>query len=172
MDEKDFEHVFNLYYTSLCKYLFLFTDDFDLIEDTVQSVFVKLWEDKYKIAIRQIKVYLFVAARNRILNAIRDTKRRRTILYSIFLNTSAEGCSEDVINIEEFCVIVEQAVSRLPSKMQAVYRLSREKKLSYKEIALLQNISIKTVENQISNALRILIADINRQCRKKGWSEY
>lgn len=154
LNREDFEHTFNLYYRSLCKYLLLFTDDFGMIEDTVQSIYVKLWEDRDIISIHYIKTYLFVSAKNRILNSIRDQQKRRDLLQDYFVNELIKEQADEIIDIDEFISLVEKLVDDLPPKTKNVYCLSRYNNMSYKEIANKENISVKTVENHIAKALQ------------------
>jgi RNA polymerase sigma-70 factor (family 1) len=154
LNRERFEHIFNLYYRPLCKYLLLFTDDFEMIEDVVQAVCVKLWEDREKISDDYIKTYLFVSAKNRILNSIRDQKRRRDLLHDYFVNELAKEQADDIIDFDEFISRVEQSIEDLPPKTKDIFRLSRYDNMSYKDIAGHENISVKTVENHISKALK------------------
>lgn len=154
LNKKEFEHIFNTYYHSLCKYLLLFTTDFAQIEDVVQSIFIKLWEDRDTITTINVKSYLFIAARNRILNAIRDSRNREDILEDFYKNELIIENAEEIINFEEFYNLVQESVNHLPERTQEVYRLSREQKIPYKIIASDLNISIKTVENHMTNALK------------------
>ncbi len=154
LDKKEFEQNFNLHYNSLCRYLFLFTSDFTEIEDVVQSVFLKLWEDRETVSNINIKSYLFIAAKNRIINTIRNKRNQRNLLEDFLLNELIQEDADDIVNIDEFYIKVQESVNLLPEKTQIIYRLSREKKLSYKEIAEKQNVSIKTVDNQMSSALK------------------
>jgi len=154
LNREDFEHTFNLYYRPLCKYLLLFTDDFGMIEDTVQSIYVKLWEEKDTISINYIKTYLFVSAKNRILNSIRDRQRRRDLLQDYFVNELIKEQADEIVDIDEFILLVEKSVEGLPPKTKNVYCLSRYSNMSYKDIASKENISVKTVENHISKALQ------------------
>lgn len=153
LDKEEFEHIFNLHYKSLCKYLLLFTKDFDIIEDTVQSIYVKLWEDRETISINHIKAYLFVSAKNRILSSIRNQNRRRDLLQDFLVDELIKEEADDIIDIDEFHSLVEKCVNELPPKAKNIYCLSRYDNLSYKEIASKENISVKTVENHISKAL-------------------
>ncbi len=125
-----------------------------MIEDTVQSIYVKLWEDKDTISINYIKTYLFVSAKNRILNSIRDQQKRRDLLQDYFVNELIKEQADEIIDIDEFISLVEKSVDDLPPKTKNVYCLSRYNNMSYKEIASKENISVKTVENHISNALQ------------------
>nr|WP_236263860.1 RNA polymerase sigma-70 factor [Dysgonomonas sp. Marseille-P4677] len=156
MDEKEFEHTFNLYYHSLCKYLYLFTTDFTLIEDVVQSAFLKLWEDRENVSITNIRAYLYLVVRNRIINAIRNNRNRKNLLEDFFIEEMINEEATDIIDFEEFYEKVQESVNLLPEKAKIVYRLVREEKFSYKEIAKKHNVSVKTIENQMSYALKCI----------------
>lgn len=166
LDKEEFERIFNLYYRSLCKYLLLFTDDYEVIEDTVQSIYVKLWEDREVISINYVKTYLFVSAKNRILNFIRDQKKRRDLLQDYFVDELVKERADDIIDIDEFISLVEKLVDDLPPKAKNIYCLSRYENMSYKEIASRENISVKTVENHISKALQKINSSLSSYYKK------
>ncbi len=165
-NNEHFEHIFKLYYYPLCKYLLLFTDDFDMIEDTVQSIYIKLWEDKEKITINYVKTYLFISAKNRILNSIRDHQKRRDLLQKYFTNEMIHEQADEIVDIDEFISLVENAINELPPKTKDVYCLRRYNNMTYKEIANQRNISVKTVENHISKALQKINSQLSSHYRK------
>lgn len=160
LGKKEFESIYNLYYDSLCKYLYLFTNDFSLIEDTVQSVFIKLWEDRDSIQFLNIKSYLFIATRTRILNAIRDKKKKDNLFISFYQDELINANSKEIIDYDEFYGVIQKLITKLPEQTQTIYKLSRKEKLKYKEIAKILGISIKTVEKHMSNALKYLNENI------------
>lgn len=166
LDKGEFERAFNLYYKSLCKYLLLFTNDFGIIEDTVQSIYVKLWEERETISIDYVKTYLFVSSKNRILNSIRDQNRRRDLLQDYFIDELIKEQADDIIDIDEFLSLVEKIVNDLPQMAKNIYCLSRYDNMSYKEIASKENISIKTVENHMSKALQKINSALNTYYKK------
>lgn len=165
-NKKEFEHIFNLYYHSLCKYLLLFTDDYGMIEDVVQSTYIKLWENREKISNDNIKTYLFVSSKNRILNSLRDRQRRQDILQEYFINELEKENAQDIIDIDEFIVLVEESIHQLPPQTKDIFCLSRYNKMSHKEIAHQKNISVRTVETHISKALQRIYSYINSYYEK------
>ncbi|WP_436414081.1 RNA polymerase sigma-70 factor [Petrimonas sp.] len=155
IDEKSFCYYYDLYFNDLCKSLNYFTRDLDIIEDTVQNVFVNLWENRSTIDITHIKTYLFTSVRNRMLNYIRDNKN---IIIPID-NSIIESFSTDNNDInftfnEELYQVTQEAIATLPEKCKELFILSKHGNYTYKQIAENKNISIKTVENQISIALK------------------
>lgn len=120
-------------------------------EDMVQELFIELWEKKNTLKIRSLKSYLFVAIKNKALMAIRSGK--------VFLDESVlfELCSEyetdQKLIAEELADILNSSINKLPLRCQTVFKLSRFEKLSNRQIAERLNISVKTVESQMTIAL-------------------
>jgi len=157
-DAEAFRFFFEKYYTDLCNFINLYLNDSVAAEDVVQDVYVVLWKKKKEIHIEtSVKSYLLKASRNKSLNYLRDEKVRLNILAR--LGKEAEASSEnfeDALENSQLETIIEKAVKSLPEKCREIYLLSRDQKLTYKEIADKLGISIKTVENQMGNALKKL----------------
>ena len=139
-DEKAFKHLFDTYFVSLCRFMSL-------------SIFMNLWEGRADLTLKiSFKAYLFQSARNRCLNALRDEKDTVPIEggeeygYALAADTSVE--------MEELNRLIEEAVCSLPDKCGQVYRKSREEGKTNQEIAGEMGISVKTVEAQITKALK------------------
>ena len=147
---------FDTYYEDLCNFVNTYLRDESLSEDIVQDIFVYLWEKKDSLPANcSIKSYLYTASKNKSLNYLRtDTSRKRIagVLAPQFEPTVAEA--GQYLEFKELTKIVQDAVEALPSQCKRIYRLSRDKALSNKEIALKLGISVKTVENQITIAIK------------------
>jgi RNA polymerase sigma-70 factor (ECF subfamily) len=156
IDEKSFNEIYDAYFESICRFLNRYTQDVYLIEDVVQEVFVNLWTERSSKEIKYIKTYLFRSARNRILNNLRDQDNRTTLLNDWHKRQYNSRDERDCVDEDEFIIRLQQAVACLPNKCREIFMLSCYEKLSYKEIAEVQNISIKTVENQLNIALKKL----------------
>lgn len=155
IDEKSFRYYYDLYFNDLCKSLNCFTKDLDIIEDTVQNVFVNLWENRSTIDISHIKTYLFTSVRNRMLNYIRDNKNIIVPLDDTVVEYFSTDSDE--INFtfdEELYLVTQEAIDTLPEKCKELFILSKHGNYTYKQIAENKNISVKTVENQIGIALK------------------
>nr|WP_320058068.1 RNA polymerase sigma-70 factor [uncultured Bacteroides sp.] len=149
-----FQKYYDLYYDSLFRFLSLYTQETDIIEDVLQDIFMKLWENKEIVEIQYIKTYLFNAAKNRILNYLRDEQNRHHLLENWFNQQQQEKENRDCFNIETFTIALNNAINQLPTQCREIFLLSRREELSYKQIAEKRNISIKTVETQIGIALK------------------
>jgi RNA polymerase sigma-70 factor (ECF subfamily) len=123
-------------------------------EDIVQEIFVQLWVRRQTLDIRQsLATYLTTAVRYQVYHHIRKAARRVTVPEEQVAHRQTSGCDERLLQ-KDLHGRVHEAVKELPEKCRLIYRLSREEQLTHKEIAHHLNISIKTVENQLTIALR------------------
>ena len=154
---QSFETLFHHYYGYLCSYGEKFTRNHDTAEEIVQEFFVRLWEKREQINIESsVKNYFFRSIKNLCLNYIQHQKiidnHRKTLLKESLTDESYD----DIYIEKELAVKIEESISLLPEKRREIFRLSREEGLKYHEIAKKLNISIKTVETQMSLAIKTL----------------
>jgi RNA polymerase sigma-70 factor (ECF subfamily) len=154
LDENTFRQVYDDYFEQVCRFLNRYSQDIRAIEDVVQDVFVALWEDHRSCEITHAKTYLYNSARNRMLNYLRDTGNRMRILEDWAKAEDELRNATDCIDRNRFHRLLTAAVETLPDKCRAIFILHRDVRLSYREIALKQDISVKTVENQMTIAFR------------------
>jgi len=157
-DKEAFEEFFRTHYGGLCAYVNSFLHDIDASEDVIQSLFLRIWENREHLSPeRNLEGYIFTSARNATLNYIKhqqiETDWQIQMQSNFTNNNSGFGSSiEDL----EFARSIFDAIEKLPLKRRIIFILSRYYKLTYKEIADTQNISVKTVETQISRSLHFL----------------
>lgn len=155
--EKAIDWLFRTYYSYLCKVVYKIIPDTNLVEDLVQEVFYEIWKKKGQIQVSaSIKAYLRRAAVNRSLNYIRDQKIKFGQDDKIPILESREDSVTEKIEAEDLKVIIDHHIDQLPERCRVVFVLSRFEDMSYKEIAGELDISVKTVENQVSKALKYL----------------
>lgn len=154
MDIATFRKYYDLYYDQLCHFLNFYTQDITIIEDVLQEVYLKLWENRDEIEIQYIKTYLFHAAKNRVLNHLRDEQNRHYLLENWFNQQQQEKQGKECYDLEQFTTLLYKAIEQLPEKCREIFLLSRQEKLTYKQIAEKLNISVKTVEAQMGIALK------------------
>lgn len=152
-NSKAFEEIFNRYWKRLFTYAYKIYKENQVCEDMVQEVFISLWNKNKEAAILNLEGYLFKAVKYKIANHIRDLKFStqqldyiESIPDSIFDNLEYEELEKEVFN----------RIEQLPIKCKEVFKLSRIEQKSNSEIAQQLNLSIRTVETHISNALRFL----------------
>lgn len=162
-NERVFEGVFRQFYAPLCRYARQFLPDADDAEEEVQAMFLSFWEKRDGLLITiSLKSYLFRAVHNRCLNrikhfAIREEHRQHTLYTS---ETTTESPVQAILG-DELAERLQRAIQKLPEQCRLVFTLSRFDELKYQEIADQLGISIKTVENQIGKALRMLRAELS-----------
>jgi RNA polymerase sigma-70 factor (ECF subfamily) len=156
-EEQAIDLIFRKYYSFLCKSIYRIIPDTQITEDIAQDVFYELWKKRKNLRINSsLKAYLKRAALNKALNYIRDQKidlrnaPPKEDLVSNNLNIFQSLAEKDLQ--EE----IEQAIDGLPDRCRLVFILSRFEEMTYQQIADSLDISIKTVENQISKALKTL----------------
>ena len=159
--QTDSEHAIDLlfrsHYAFLCQTVYRIIPDKNLVEDLTQDVFYELWRKRETIVIKtSIRAYLKRAARNKALNYIRGQKikfeeeEKTPDLRSTAINSIQQ------MEMSELQACIDKAIDKLPERCRLVFSLSRFEEMSYKQIAEALDISIKTVENQISKALKLL----------------
>lgn len=153
---KGLELIFKEYYEVMCLTALRITKERSLAEDIVQEVFYELFRKRDTVQIQSLIGYLKRSVYNRSLNKIKSSKE---IFDSDDLNlelSDNSSSSQENLEFQELESYLNDVIDRLPEKCRLVFILNRFEELSYKEVAQKMDISVKTVENQMSKALRIL----------------
>jgi RNA polymerase sigma-70 factor (ECF subfamily) len=153
-----FEMLFRTYYQPLCNYAYTFLQDREDAEEIVQSTFLMVWEKRDTLSIRtSVKPYLYAMVRNACLNVLKHEKiKQRYAGEEIALADRAHDSVSQSVATNELEQKIRLAMEALPEQCRLVFKLSRFEELKYAEIAEQLNISIKTVENHMGKALRIM----------------
>ncbi|MCL4540064.1 MAG: RNA polymerase sigma-70 factor [Bacteroidetes bacterium] len=158
-DQSAIEELFCAYYSGLCRFTLGMTHSRDDVEDLVQDIFVKIWTNREVWSPKgSIKAYLFKAARNQALNFIKNRNSHQASACEGQGEIPSPQDTDPSVNLDHKDVraAISTAISKLPQKCRIVFVLNRQEGLAYSEIADVLGISEKTVENQMSRALRIL----------------
>lgn len=155
-DTKAFEHVFLSYHTKIKHFICSLIKSEDDAEDLTQDIFMKLWHSRGMIDTQKsFSSYMYTMARNAAFNHIKHKNVCDSYAGRVTVSDTATGITpEDIIYAEEINLLAEMVVSQMPAQREKIYRLSRHEGLSNEEIATRLKISKKTVENQISIALK------------------
>lgn len=157
-DEQTFGDLFKTHFKPLRNYAFSFVQEQTLAEDIVQTVFLRLWDKIAALNIADsIAAYLYRAVYNESLNALKHNKVRRT--YHSWLNRSTKDHTDAAhrnLQLQELERQLRAAINALPEQCRTIFQLSRYEELRYRDISLRLGISVKTVENQMGKALKLL----------------
>lgn len=151
------EQIYERYWKSLYLSAYSLIKDAAQSEDIVQDVLLQLWLKKDMVEILSLKAYLFTAVRYKVLSYIRSAGNRKVFIGTDEMEKLAGKVDiRDRLNENDINDILEIGISSLPERCREIFILSRKQHLSNKEIATKMGISIKTVENQMTIALRLL----------------
>jgi len=154
-DLKAFEHLFRKYYRRLCAIANQYCHDRDTAEEVVQDLFCKVWEKKDEILITtSVRSYLFKAVYFNTINRVKQQKKD-VELDVIKAEASENYRAEEIVELSEISELVASALDRLPARGQVIFRMNRFEGLTYREIATRLDISVKTVEAYMGQALRL-----------------
>jgi RNA polymerase sigma-70 factor, ECF subfamily len=155
--EYAFDYFFNYYYPGLCVFAQkIISLPEQQAKDIVQDVFVKFWNDREKLDIRtSIRSYLFVSVRNRCMDVLRK-KNRSLQMKEISEGQDVADESFETYILSELESLFNRSLDKLPERCREVFELSRLQGLKNREIAEKLSLSEKTVENQMTKALRVL----------------
>ena len=157
-DAETFEKVFFSFAERIYYFAMRYMRNQHDAEEIVQEVFVKLWENRSNLNDQlSFSGYLFTIARNTIFNQNRKKVNEQAYqeYVKVFLENSTRRTEEDLI-YSDIKGIVDKVVEDLPPQRKLIYKMSREKGLSYKEIAEELKLSERTVEAHIRLALKTL----------------
>lgn len=163
-DQQAFELLFHKYYVRLCAFSNKYLNDREEAQEIVQEVFVKIWEGRETINPEDnLKAYLFKIAQNLSLNKLKRKKveSRYIEIFKLVYIENQEISSHESLIIKELEVHISNSIEKLPTQCRKVFEFSRIDGLKYREIADVLHISIKTVETQMSKALRLLRIELS-----------
>lgn len=152
-----FEQVFKEHFKNLHAYACSILKDEDEAEEMVQNVFYKLWEKKEKISeLQSVPAYLYRSVYNECMNYVKHEKVKMTYEAHAVHHGSIAGQATDTATAKELEHRIANALADLPEQCRTIFQLSRFEELKYREIADKMGLSVKTVENQMGKALKIL----------------
>lgn len=157
-EETAFKTLFLKYYSGLCNFAYSYLGCPHKSEEAVQEVFANFWESIDQLDHSEnIKAYLFTSVRNKALDKIKKEKTEKEYLSKFGLGKTEKVYQKEISNgHSNFVKKVQDAVDNLPKRARMIYRLSRKEGLTYKEIAQILDISVKTVESQMVRTLKKL----------------
>ncbi|MBK0382132.1 RNA polymerase sigma-70 factor [Pedobacter sp. SD-b] len=155
MKKEDFKFLFDTYFDAIKNYIFYRVGDIDIATDIAQDVFVRVWEKQMQLDLKNAKYLLYKIAKDMLVS-----KYRKFEVEAKYNNRMQLELTELVVDnhydYKQLQNSYQQALVQLPEKQRTVFMMSRMEELKYTEIAERLDISIKTVEKRMSNALSYL----------------
>lgn len=157
-DEKAFEAMYKYYYPRLGQFLMRYVHSKKIAEDLIQNLFYNIWKNRTRLEPRgTLRAYLYTGIRNQAFKYLNKEKNRNHTDISKYPHLQEEPpFQEGNLEFKEFRKAVQEAVKQLPERRRHIFLLHREDKLTYREIAEVLDISIKTVETQMSRSIKFL----------------
>jgi len=155
-----FEEIFKTHYSKLCFYANTIIGNIPVSEEIVSDLFTELWEKRTKVEFNvSTKAYLYKSVYNRCLNYMKHAKVENTYLKYLLENESKNLFTEMPsysYDEKEISKEIKSAIDNLPEQCRKIFLLSRVQNKKYHEIASILELSPKTIENQMTIALRKL----------------
>lgn len=156
-DESAYKFLFNHYYSDLLYYVTALTNNSDKAADIVQDAIIKIWKQRATIQINtSIKNYLFSAVYHQFIDAYRKEKSQSNLLDQLKSEAILERLDLHENDQKQRLHQIKKLISTLPPKCKEIFLLSKQDGLRYQEIGSTLNISVKTVEAQITKAFRLI----------------
>ncbi|MDB5247468.1 MAG: transcriptional regulator, LuxR family [Segetibacter sp.] len=157
-DHDAFDQLYERHWFQLYQSAFYLLRDTDASKDIVQDVFLWIWENRVALNLGNVKAYLKAAVRFKVANYIRSGNIRESFFDQLAKAppSSISAGGDEVTELRELQRVIYEAILQLPPKCREVYLMSKEEGLSNRQIAERLRISIKTVEAQMTIALKRL----------------
>jgi len=168
MNNFEFEKMYRLHYSQICRYIFSFCNDRELAEDIVQETMLKLWKTKRNIKYKKgIKTYLYTSCYRTMIDTL---KKRKDINldFSEHKKEVIEKIEETYIEEFEFRqALLKRAIKKLPQKCRDTFILVKLNRFTHKQASETLGTSIKTIENQINYAMKAIRKEVFEQIEKR-----
>lgn len=156
-DRTAYKTLFFLLFPSLQNFAFSILKSRVLAEEIASDLMLDVWVRRQNLMeIENLKLYLLVAAKHAAVNKLKqENKNARFSLDALSVEFISDYANpEEAAHLHQVRTIIEQVVKNLPPSCQLIYKLAKEDRLKYKEIAQLLDLSVKTIDNQLAIALK------------------
>jgi RNA polymerase sigma-70 factor (ECF subfamily) len=170
-DEAAYKELFIQLFTSLTRFSTGIVQSKETAEEIVSDVFIKIWNDRARLnEIDDLQLYIYVAVKNNSLRKLKQVNKKSTVsidAMNIEMDSLYQNPEEKILSNESLKDI-DSAINSLPHRAKLIFKLAKEDRMKYKEIASLLNISVKTVDHQLAIALKKITNALGIGSRKKS----
>jgi len=159
-EEKAYSDLFSVCFPYLARFAFSFVHSREKSEEIASDVLIAVWHKRHQLnRIADLKLYLYKSTKNTSLNYLK--KQQRTPEYAFredreLWMKATDATPEQILISAELQQKIQNAIQQLPDKCRQIYKLIKEDGLKYKEVAVLLQLSVKTVEAQMAIAMKRL----------------
>lgn len=168
-DEVAYKKLFFYFFLPLKSFSFSLIKSKETAEEIVSDIFLDIWiKRKQLCAIEDLKMYLYTAVRNNSLRKLQQNKKATFFsLDEVQVEfASPDENAESILLTQELSHKIDLAIDKLPQRCKLIFKLAKEDKLKYKEIAALLHVSIKTIDSQVATALKKIASVLNISVKK------
>jgi RNA polymerase sigma-70 factor (ECF subfamily) len=158
-DQKAFRALFDRYYKYLLVTAYAYVKDDNTIRDLTQDVFFEIWKKRNSLNIRNVKAYLRRSVINKALNHIKAQRMNFEDSNEAF-DVPDRARVQEELEASQLQKVINETIESLPDRCRVIFVMRRMEGLSLKEIATKLDISPKTVENQLTKAIKVLRAAV------------
>jgi RNA polymerase sigma-70 factor (family 1) len=166
-DESAYRELYLLYYKPLLHFVGAFVPS-EAAEEIASDVFIRLWQNRQRLdEVRQLRVYLYVSAKNNAVRWLGAHKKTAALVLDearVQLQSTQQD-PEQLMITAEMMNRIEGAINNLPPRCKLIYKMVREDRLRYKEIAQILDISVKTIDSQLAIALKKIASVVELDLR-------
>ena len=161
-EKSAYKEIYDDFFGVMYRLSFQYLHDELIAEEIVQDTFLRLWEIRNTLNEQfNIRNYLYTLTKNSCLNCLRNQRialrHQKNIQYlEVQYNEMALEKLGSYIEYDELIQRIDRTISLLPEELKSTFLLSRDEGLPYKKIAVIQSVSVKTIEARISKVLKIL----------------
>lgn len=155
-DKKALEKLYQQYHNKVYRFVLRFSKNESLAEEVTQMLFLKIWEKRQQLStVKALEAQIFTIAKHLTIDVMRAEARKRQHETN-FANRleDSSNFTENTVLANDFKDALETVINELPPRRGKIFRMNRLEGKSYREIAEQLSISPKTVENQMSQALK------------------
>ena len=152
ISKEQFTEIFDKHYTAIKNFIYYKTGDIEVAEDLTQEAFIKVWERRSQIVIETVRPLLYTIAGNLFTNSYNHSKVKLKFSQQL-TDTKTTVSPEYEMEVKEFDVRLQKALSDLSEKNREVFLMNRIDEMTYAEIATSLGLSVKAIEKRMKGAL-------------------
>lgn len=165
-DEKAYSYLIDTYHHKLCVYANSLVKNIYSAEDIVQNVFIKVWEQRTRLkSDHALKSFLYKLVYNEFIDLYRKNQSLFSLEKSYYDALNSIVFEDDSESFQRVLNVVNKEIQNLPPKCKEVFILSKKEGLTNIEIAEHLDVSVKTVEAQITKAFSILRTSLEEKVK-------